>query len=91
MADPKYANLPGIVSFRWNFIYFRALRMLIVSCYISALKYCILMAFEFPQHANSSIIHKPCCKLQYQGICLQSCKNEDIYSQLNAHVILIYD
>lgn len=59
--------------------------------HISPLKYCILMAFEFPQHANSSIIHKPCCKLQYQGICLQSCKNEDVYSQLNAHVILIYD
>lgn len=55
--------------------------------HISPFKYCISMAFEFPQHANSSIIHKPCSKLQYQVICLQGCKLVDVYRYKHAYVI----
>lgn len=93
MADPKYANLPGIVSFRWIFFLYLLQFPTYAYCFsnISPLKYCISMAFEFPQHANSSIIRKPCSKLQYQVICLQGCKLVDVYRYKHAYVIYIHD
>lgn len=79
MADPKYANLPGIVSFRWNFIYTSVSYV----CLLSYVTYQSLQILYFNGIRISStcqfLIHKPCSKLQYQVICLQGCKLVDAY------------